>query len=333
MKNRSHFSIPTILLILMLLTVSLAGCSNHSTPTPAVTAIPPTPELVATPTSTAIPARIVLFDPNGKADEAFTAMLSDFAAANSLGFETSATLADNLEGVKVMIVYGALENLTQVAAAAPQTQFVSISQSVTPTGNISVVSANPVHLAFMAGFLAALTSDDWRAGALISDDANLGLVNAFENGGEYLCGRCTPSYAPVLFYPQVYALAGSSDAAAWSAQASALLTDTAANSVYLSSGGDIPEVLDQFSEALIYGSDPASPNLARYTAILGADATSALQQALPDLLAGNGGKTINAKVGLVLIKNPEIITQAKVTLFNQVAQDLANDQIVPLSVP
>jgi hypothetical protein len=317
--------------IFIILIIALSGCGNHPAAAPTATPLPPTPEASAT--ATMPPATLALYDPAGSSSTETAKTLSDFAAANALGFETWTSLPVNFDGVKIVVVNGGLDNLAQVAAAAPKTQFLVISQSLTPSANISVISVNPVHLAFMAGYLAAMTAEDWRAGALLSDDANLGLADAFVNGGQYLCGRCPSTYGPILFYPQVYPVSGQSDAAAWTAQATELLTDTSANSVFIDRGGDISDVLDKFSNTLLYGSDPGSPNLSRYTAILGPDLNSAFQQALPDLLAGNGGKTFAAKVSLLVINNADIISPAKQALFNQVSQALEDNLITPLSVP
>ncbi len=320
-----------IVSLLILLTVGLTGCVTPSTLTPEATAVPATPE--PTVTATATPNRLVVYDPTGQSGAALSAMLADFAANNALGFETWTTLTGTLDGVKIVVLYSLPDNLSGLAASAPQTQFIGLSSLVTPGGNVSSLAANPTHLAFMAGFITALTAEEWRAGGLIVDDAALGLSDAFFNGGAYVCGRCVPIYMPLLYYPQVYILAKQSDATAWTAQAAALYTDTAANSVFIDQYADYPEVLDQFPNALFFTSNATSPNLTRYTAVLGAEVISALHNALPQLLAGNGGQAFTARVGVVVNNNDQIITPGKLTLFNQVAQDLIDNNINPLSVP
>lgn len=316
----------------LILLVGLTGCNGRATPTPEITpSATSTPE--ATATATLAPARIVLFDPAAQAGADLTGVMNEFASANSLVFETWPSITGDLNGVKIMVLNGNLDNLSEVAAAAPQTQFVTLTQNIAPAGNISILTINPTHLSYMAGFLAAMTSEDWRATALIEEDAALGLADAFVNGGNYLCGLCTPIYAPMLYYPQVYTVPPQSDLTAWSTQATALKTDTTPDTVFVGTTGDDPAVLDVFSDAILFSSNTASPDLSRYAAILGADSASALEQALPDLLAGNGGKSLTARIGLVQINNPEIVTDGKKALFDQTAQDLANNLINPLSVP
>ena len=331
MKKRSSTLLSLSITLLLVLVILLSGCNSRTPATPEATPITPTPE--ATATATAVPARIVLFDPAAQSKPELAAMLGEFAAANSLSFETWTALTGSLDGIKVMIVNGTIENLTEIASSAPQTQFVLLSPTLAPAANISVITTNLTHQAFLAGYLAAMTAEDWRAGALIVDDAILGLSNAFINGGQYLCGGCTPQFAPMLYYPQVYIVPDQSPANIWSTQAIALVTDTAVNSVFLDGGGDSPEVLDQFTNAILFGNNPASANLSRYSAILGADATSAIQEALPDLLAGNGGKTLTAQVSLVVINNTDVVSPGKQARFDEVAKALMENQINPLSIP
>lgn len=326
MKKHLKFTLTSLFVIFI-----LTSCNGKVPATPEPPAATPTPEI--SPTPTLAPDRIVLFDPSAQASTAITTTLSEFSTANGVGFETWTSLNPDLSGVKVMVVFGGLDNLADVAASSPQTQFLTVSTTISAAGNISTIGADPVHLAFMAGYLAAMTSDDWRAGALLADDVNLGLANAFTNGGQYLCGRCTPQFTPMLSYPQAYALASQSGAAAWTVQAQALWTDTNANSIYIDPAADFAEVLDVFSDRLLFGSNPGSANLSRYTAVLGADLVPTLQTALPELLAGAGGKTYTGRVGIVINNNPDVVSPAKQVLFDQVALDLANNQIIPLSIP
>lgn len=330
MKKQRIFSITSLFVILVLL-FGISGCTERSTPTPEIPTLTPTPEF--TPTATQAPVRIVLFDPAARASAAVTTMVNDFALANALVFETWTEINSDLAGVKIMVVFSGLDNLAEVAASTPQTQFITTAQNTAAAANISTLTANPVHLAFMAGYLAAMTSVEWRAGALLSDPLSVGLADAFTRGGEYLCGRCTPKFGPIMFYPVIYSMEGSNDAFAWRAQAQTMWSETYANSVYIDTAADFPEVLDIFTDKVLFSSNPASANLARYAAILGVDVTSTLQTALPELLAGSGGKTFNPRIELLIINNPELVSEAKQARFNEVSQLLADNQINPLSVP
>jgi len=328
--KKTIYIIASFTFIFIFSILGLAGCGPRVTPTPELPTSTPTPEI--TPTPTAVPERIVLFDPSAQAGDTIPGLINEFATANSIAFETWTSLAD-LAGVKVMVVYGALDNLADVAASAPQTQFLAVAQNAAPAANVSTLSANPVHLAFLAGYLAAMTSTEWRAAALMGDPNNLGLPDAFINGGKYLCGRCTPKYGPMLEYPVVYYPDNGNDAPAWTAMAQALWNDTNANSVFVDTAADFPEVLELFSDELVFTNNPASPNLARYAAALGPDTAGGIKAALPELLAGNGGQVFTSPVALTVINNPDAVSPAKQARFNEAALKLADGQIDPLSIP
>ncbi|KAF0111154.1 MAG: hypothetical protein FD147_1092 [Chloroflexi bacterium] len=331
MHKNSPVKIILFFALISILVASISGCINVGSKTPEATRIPPVPE--ATSTSTATPARIILYDPSGLVSGEVKEVITEFASANSLTYEQAASF-DDLNGVKVMVVFGTPDALAGAASSAPETQFIAVTDgAATASANISVIQIKAVDMAFMAGYMSALTAEDWRAGGMVVDDGNTGIANAFENGGKYLCGRCTPLYPPFISYPAVETLTSQSDVNAWSTQAEALLRDTKANSVFIDRAGDSADVLSLFEGQILYSNNPASANLERYGAILGVDLLQGLQQLLPEALAGRGGKTINTKVALVVLNNPDKISPARQTLFEKVAQDLADGWINPLSVP
>jgi hypothetical protein len=117
MKKPYILTISSLLVILILL-LGVSGCADRPTPTPEVPTSSPTPEF--TPTATPAPSRIVLFDPAAQASSAAVTVINDFAAANSLVFETWTELASDLNGLKIMVVFSGLDNLAEVAAGQYQ---------------------------------------------------------------------------------------------------------------------------------------------------------------------------------------------------------------------
>jgi len=62
-------------------------------------------------------------------------------------------------------------------------------------------SADILHRAFLAGYLAAVVTKDWRTG-IVADASEEKAVEAYEDGVRYYCGLCRPLYPPFLTYPQ-----------------------------------------------------------------------------------------------------------------------------------
>lgn len=56
---------------------------------------------------------------------------------------------------------------------------------------------------FIAGYLSAVISDDWRVGGLLPvvDYHGTGADKVFQNGVEFMCGRCSPIYGPIVKFP------------------------------------------------------------------------------------------------------------------------------------
>ena len=76
-----------------------------------------------------------------------------------------------------------------------------------------------------------------------------------------------------------------------------------------------------------------TPNAERFTALLGYDTLPAIQQLLPQALAGSGGQMIGAQVEILTNNDPAVITPARIDIFNSVAAELASGFISPLSIP
>jgi basic membrane lipoprotein Med (substrate-binding protein (PBP1-ABC) superfamily) len=116
-----------------------------------------------------------------------------------LTVQTAADLNGSLDGVKIAVVFGDANSFKDTTSANPQTQFLFIGSTAEGTaGNISLVVNRPQDLAFMAGYLASITAEDWRSGGLLAGGA-LPIdqeADAFINGGKLVCGNCSPIYPP-----------------------------------------------------------------------------------------------------------------------------------------
>lgn len=309
----------------------MVGCQPDQN---VVTSVPATAVYENTPTPTPLPARIILYDPSNIVSGEVQAYLAEFSSSNTLSFETWTVFGNDLANIKGIVLLGDLPNLLEISASNPGVQFVVLGAGEKAAGNnISLIGVSPMDLAFMAGYLSMLTATDWRAGGLVLDETGMGQADAFDNGGKYLCGNCTPLYGPFLYYPAVQSLTSQSDIASWTAQAAYIVgPEVNANSIFIDRSGDDEEVLSQFSGQILYSNDPGSTHIDRYAAILGYDFLPALQTMLPEILSGQGGKSLIAKVSLMSVNN-EIVSPGRQALFEKTAQDLAQGWINPLSVP
>ena len=330
-RTKSLFIILTVWGFLLLV---LTGCRGYPTIAPVITGAPSTFEpTVATPTLT--PAKLVLVDTQGQADELLTTSLSEFASVNSLLFETRPNLEGNFEGVMVAVVLDANDSLTALASSNPQTQFIGVgSAKIAAASNLSTILNKPQDLAFMAGHLTTLVSEDWRSGGLLTaNGATIELVSdAFVNGGNYVCGWCSPTYPPYMNYPVYQDISGKTGAE-MVADVEAL-SSSAVEVTFVSRAADVPEVIEalQTAEIAMIGENINSTEQGRYAAILGFDAGSAIEEMLPKILAGQGGQEAVSRVVLVVVNDEDIVTPGRQDLFNKAAEVLQGGWIIPLSV-
>lgn len=329
-KNKIFLVFVTTLVVL-----TLAACSK---PTEAIISPTPLPTgTTAAPTPTAVPASLVLIDPTAAATEDIKSSLQSFAAANGLAYQEAADFGSDLTSVKLAVVFGDAGNYKDQAAAQPATQFIFIgATNETAAGNINLVRNRPQDLAFMAGYLSSMIAEDWRAGGLLSSNTLPvdSVIDAFYNGGKLICNNCAPVYPPYPSYSPLYQDVTGKSGADMLADVNAL-AQYKIDTLFVSATADLPEVLDAAETAgmFLIGENAASANAARYAAILGYDMKTTVESMLPAALAGQGGQTAVTKVVLAIVNNSQKVSPGKQAQFAATAELLANDEIIPLSVP
>jgi hypothetical protein len=207
-----------IILTGVLLLVMLAGCRNGDQPP----AVPPTEtETVEMPTEplktdqpqpqTPVLRLVILVVPAGTPeDEAQQLEEQTLAVASARGLEyerrEEVNLQDAPQNLVMVISAGEPAGLTEMAAALPAVQFVISGESdVIPTPNLTIFGSsgeNDLVQAFLAGYIAAVQSDEYRIGIIsVGDAAGQYYRDAFLNGVIYFCGTCAPIYPPFEIYP------------------------------------------------------------------------------------------------------------------------------------
>ncbi len=224
---------PIALLVLMLL---LSACARAGAP-PADTPLPPqagtdapaagTPPTQAAPTPQPTATHppdptLVLLAPQGCAFpyEALCAALEQRTAAQGWQVTPLEALPASLPpGTQAVVALPGVEGLGEAAQAAPDVPFLAVGMAGLPAlPNLSVLDpagASPEKQAFLAGYIAAVGTEDWRAGVLLpaSGGEAARLQSAFDQGARYFCGLCRPAYPPFYAYPAFAAVDGSAGAA------------------------------------------------------------------------------------------------------------------------
>jgi hypothetical protein len=256
--------------------------------------------------------------------------LQELAAENGLNFELHQSITPDQvdQSLRILVALPPDPGLQSLAAAAPETQFLGIDlPGLEPGGNLSVISRQGSGFdrqGFLAGYIAALVTPDWRVGAISLGDAqSTAARQGFLNGAVFFCGLCRPTYPPYIAYPLVVDLPAGASPEDWQAAAETL-KGSAVQTIYLSPGPAGESVLAAIAQDGVNLIGSASPPPAlkdRWVATLSSDFNAALQQVWPDLMSGNGGAELSPSL-VVSDINPDLLTPGRQRLVDELIQNL-----------
>lgn len=328
------------------LIVILAACgqgTSDATPTPIPTETPiPTATFTATP-STPLAILVLPADMDQAQSDMYQSTVYDLAQQAGFRFQLRNTLTEvDLEpALRVVIALppDPGPGIAALAATAPQTQFLAINiPGLTAGGNVSVLANNvqPDIVAFMAGYIGALITEDYRIGMIYPEgnaDA-LSALDAYTNGKAYSCGICQPYYYLPYEFPQAIAVPTTEPPENYGGYAVYLIQQREVDFIYVYPDLATPELLAYIgsSGAVQVGSSPQGGVPLYWAASLSPDTIGAIQAAWPNLIAGQGGQAVQSPLGLTDV-DPTLLSPAKQAKAEQVLAELLAGRISPLSVP
>jgi hypothetical protein len=281
---------------------------------------------------------ILIAPPGADADlvSELTDTFTELVASASLDFEVRPTLSqeDLSTSLRLVIALPPDPGLAALAGAAPQIQFLGISiPGLEAAHNLSVISSegiSPDRIGFLAGYLTAVVTPEWRVGALTTNDTADGIAHrqGFLNGAVFFCGLCQQTYPPFNSYP-LYVEASSITAPQEWLSFGSILVDQAVQSAYLAPGSDHEALLEYLAEAGInlVGVIPPPPGLEdQWIATISGDITSIIHAIWPDLIAGQGGVSLAAPLSATHI-NPHLFSPGRQRLIENLISELANGYI------
>ncbi len=233
-----------IILSLALILLLLTACGNRAEPpatTAPVTTEPSVPAPVLTPTA-GTPLAVLVLPNNLDPDTSNVYQKTVYDLTQQAGYRfqvlNSLTTADLDPALKIVIAVSADPGIAQLAAAAPQAQFLAINiPDITPGGNVSVLanSTQTDMAAFLAGYTAALTTEDYRIGMMIPKDNAQAItaLNAFAKGMAYYCGTCKPVLFYNWTYPQYIEIPSTEDVNNYDAYADILMSQYKVGNIFL----------------------------------------------------------------------------------------------------
>ena len=328
-------------ILFLLISIMLGACggaaesSITATPIPTDTQIVP-PTLTATPT---IPLAVLVIPAELDPDTSnlYQTTVYDLAQASGYRFQVRNTLtpADIEPGLKVVIALPPDPGIAALAAAAPNVQFLAINiPDLVAGGNVSVLGNNSQSdiAAFLAGYTAAMITEDYRIGMMIPKDNPDAIrsLNAFANGMKSYCGICRPLFFYQSTFPQYIEIGAEEDPANYDAYADILMLQHKVSTIYLHPDIATTDLMNYIGTtgASMIGTRTPEQQPAGWVMTIQPDVIKAIQNAWPSLINGQGGVTVQSPLGLADI-DPSLLTPGKQRLVEQTLNELQAGKIVP----
>lgn len=293
-------------------TIADTTATHSPTSSPALNTAPPATSTIASQEATpTVGKNLVVLVAGPGSDpvltEQLTVTLSELAEAGGLDFEvrTSFSSGDSTTGIKLLASGPPDPGLEALAQSSPATQFLGVAiPDLKPGTNLTVISnqeSSPDKVGFLAGYLAAVVTPEWRVG-VISNDSSAGVLQrqGFINGAVFFCGLCRQTFPPFNTYPMFGEAPANASPSEWLVIADTLI-DSAVQTVYIPPGVGDASLFEHLADAGInlLGTIPPPPGTEeRWLASITTDPSAVIRDAWPEILTGQGGISLTAPVSI-----------------------------------
>jgi hypothetical protein len=238
--------------------------------------------------------------------------------------------ADDIDpSVRLVVGLPPDQGLEALAESSKQVQFLGVGlPGLTPMDNLSIIGPTGFRsdqIGFLAGYLAAVMTPDWRVGVIGRSDTSAGIAAmiGFANGAGYLCGTCRPVYPPYIQYPIQVGLSQYEIENGWQ-NAVDILTQASVETVYVTSEINNQQLLSTLTESgmvLIGDKIPMDELRTNWVATLRPDPGRAVRDLWADLQKGQGGTSVSMPI-LITDVNPDLLSPGRQRLVEAVMLEL-----------
>jgi hypothetical protein len=230
---------------------------------------------------------------------------------------------------RLVVVLSPNPEIASLVADHPEISFLTVGiQGLEPSSNLNAIGVDGNrldHQGFIAGYMAALITPDWRVGVIgYSESENtLAARQAFYTGVTFYCGLCLPSYPPWYEYPLYFELGAGADTVAWRTAADFMI-HRSVETVYVVPGAGDDAMLRHLAGAgvnIIAGEPPLTDIKDHWVASLRFDLMDTFVDFWPEFVAGSspGGVAIPLQITDV---NPELLSPGKQRLVDEALADV-----------
>jgi len=347
MTKKRQLSLPIISLLFLFL-LGMAACApatpDGESPNPeetkasAPTAVETVPSPSPTP-SPELPVAVLVFGESADpwTVERLQVVLEELTAESSLGLVVQEGFSGESLAPNVRVLVGLNVDFDPVglAGANPGVSFVFVDQAgLAPIGNLSVIgdpTLTQQRQSFMAGYLAALISSDYKVAGLIPADQPLTAImtDAFVIGAEFFCGVCNPLYPPFQNFPQWELLPVEYAADGFQPVVDTLVVN-GVEVLYVQGQLASPEMLTYLSNNNLKVVGDESPDMLRnnWVGTVRTDPGPALIELWPGLLEGAAGVQVPFAI-ILTDTGAGLVSEGRNHLFEEMADKLEAELVSP----
>jgi len=253
----------------------------------------------------------------------------------------SLSISDLTPAVKIVVALEPAPNLMSLVESAPHVQFLSVNvPNLTPGANLSVINATKEDVerqAFMAGYLAAILTEDYRVGVLVQSGTEFGqsVIDSFFVGARYFCGLCNSRFAPIEYYPKLAEIADPTQLQSWK-MAVDLLIAGSVKAVYVQPEASSIDLLVYLMDSGVRIISAVSPTEGMQTdnwiGTLKLDPSFAIQEIWPKLLNGEGNMRGVLSISLIDTE-AGWVSEGRKAFFEKTLNEVLNGYIGTAPIP
>lgn len=244
------------------------------------------------------------------------------------------------EDIRVFVFFDGTDEILEMVNSRLGTIFVGIGvEGLVPKENLIIIGPDGFRLdqqAFLAGFIAAVLTQDWRIGEIVQlPTEDLPAVElGFQNGITFYCGLCLLAYPPFHNYPIFYSIEGGSSDGNWSPTVESLQS-FAVNTIFLFTNELDLAALEQLEMAgilLLGTSAPPEEFLSNWIATVRLTPEVIILENWDAISSGQGGWIELIPISIEDV-NQSLLSEGKLRFIREVLIDIQEGYISPAVTP
>ncbi len=330
-------------LLVSFLLLTLVSCTNGSNTNGVASIAPTLPSLDSGPTPTPpLPPPVLVLFVGPEADLTLAAQIEPIVVQLAADFDLHYELRQIMgpdsapQNTRYVVALAPASTLTDLVIAMPDVQFVAVGfEGLPQMPNLTMIGSvddQKYIQGFLAGYIAALNSDEYRVGIIsVGGEVGTRYRNSFLNGAIYFCGFCNPIYPPYEEYPLYYEVDPAGGIQVLQAAAEDLVA-RGVDTIHVAPGAGNDELLAYLAGRglmIIGTATPPEAVLGNWVASVELDFMISFQEGLRDVLQGNPMGKVSASIEITYA-NPNFLSQGRVVHLEELFEQLVDGTIDPV---